>query len=134
MPSVRGKLSGEYLKLYTDTFEDQRALIHLLEELDFEFYAIPAKTERPIKVVIKGLPHDTPTYNIHNELIDPGFSIDKVTQLIGRITKQKLPIFQVTLPRNMHITKIFDLNQIPPCPVSGKGGKLQWGVLTNLAT
>ncbi|GFS28152.1 hypothetical protein TNIN_426081 [Trichonephila inaurata madagascariensis] len=68
MPFVRGKLTGEYLKLYTDTFEQQRNLIHYLEELDYEFHVIPAKADRPIKIVIKGLPRDTPINNIQEEL------------------------------------------------------------------
>ncbi|GFX66174.1 RNA-directed DNA polymerase from mobile element jockey [Trichonephila clavipes] len=91
LPFVRGKLTGEYLKLYTDTQEQQHRLIHLLEILDYEFHVIPSKAERPIKIVIKGLPRDTPLTNIHNELETLGFTIDKVSQLTGRITKQPLP-------------------------------------------
>ncbi|GFX22252.1 uncharacterized protein TNCV_2950931 [Trichonephila clavipes] len=90
LPFVRGKLTGEYLKLYTDTQEQQHKLIHLLEVLDYEFHVIPSKAERPIKIVIKGLPRDTPLTNIHNELETLGFTIDKVSQLTGRITKQPL--------------------------------------------
>ncbi|GFT84405.1 nucleic-acid-binding protein from transposon X-element [Trichonephila clavipes] len=111
-PTVRGKLSGEYLKLYTNTPEQKDQLIEFLEVVDFEFYAIRAKSERPIKVVIKGLPRDTDTNNIHHELVMLGYTIDKVTQLTGRITKQKLPVFLITLPRNIFNSKIFDLNRL----------------------
>ncbi|GFY34569.1 PRE_C2HC domain-containing protein [Trichonephila clavipes] len=112
LPFVRGKLTGEYLKLYTDTQEQQHKLIYLLEVLDFEFHVIPSKADRPIKIVIKGLPRDTPLSNIQNELGTLGFTIDKVSQLTGRITKQLLPIFLVTLPRNLFNSKIFDLNKL----------------------
>ncbi|GFU39660.1 hypothetical protein TNCV_2802611 [Trichonephila clavipes] len=44
-PTVRGKLSGEYLKLYTNTHDQKTELIQLLEILDYEFYAIKAKSE-----------------------------------------------------------------------------------------
>ncbi|GFS88756.1 nucleic-acid-binding protein from transposon X-element [Trichonephila clavipes] len=111
-PTVRGKLSGEYLKLYTNTTEQKDQLIEFLEVVDFQFYAIRAKSERPIKVVIKGLPRDTDTNNIHHELVMLGYTIDKVTQLTGRITKQKLPVFLVTHPRNIFNSKIFDLNRL----------------------
>ncbi|GFX43048.1 nucleic-acid-binding protein from transposon X-element [Trichonephila clavipes] len=111
-PTVRGKLSGEYLKLYTNTSEQKDQLIKFLEIVDFEFYAIRAKSERPIKVVIKGLPRDTDPNNIHHELVMLGYTVDKVTQLTGRITKQKLPVFLITLPRNIHNSKIFDLNRL----------------------
>ncbi|GFT96331.1 uncharacterized protein TNCV_2081861 [Trichonephila clavipes] len=118
LPFVRGKLTGEYLKLYTDTQEQQHRLIHLLEILDYEFHVIPSKAERPIKIVIKGLPRDTPLTNIHNELETLGFTIDKVSQLTGRITKQPLPIFLVMLPRNLFNSKIFDLNKKKLCYLS----------------
>ncbi|GFX75727.1 PRE_C2HC domain-containing protein [Trichonephila clavipes] len=111
-PTIRGKLSGEYLKLYTNTHELKTQLIEFLEIVDYEFYAIRAKSERPIKVVVKGLPRDTETNDIHHELVMFGYTVDKVTQLTGRITKQKLPVFLITLPRNIHNSKIFDLNRL----------------------
>ncbi|GFV63685.1 hypothetical protein TNCV_1962311 [Trichonephila clavipes] len=58
-PDLRSKLTGEYIKLYTDTDEQCRELIHKLDELKFEYFAIKPKAERPIKVVIKSLP-ETP--------------------------------------------------------------------------
>ncbi|GFW95600.1 probable RNA-directed DNA polymerase from transposon X-element [Trichonephila clavipes] len=41
-----------------------------------------------------------------------GFEPDRVTQLVGRRTKQLLPIFQVTLPRTIENLKIFDLKTL----------------------
>ncbi|GFT99856.1 PRE_C2HC domain-containing protein [Trichonephila clavipes] len=121
LPTVRGKLSGEYLKLYTNSPEQKTELIKLLEILDYEFYAIKSKSERPIKVVIKGLPRATDTNNIHHELVMLGYTVDKVTQLFGRITKQKLPVFLITLPRNIHNSKIFDLNRLCYLTVNVEG-------------
>ncbi|GFT57341.1 nucleic-acid-binding protein from transposon X-element [Trichonephila clavipes] len=120
-PTVRGKLSGEYLKLYTNTPEQKDQLIEFLEVVDFEFYAIRAKSERPIKVAIKGLPRDTDTNDIHHELVMLGYTIDKVTQLTGRITKQKLPVFLITLPRNIYNSKIFELNRLCYLAVNVEG-------------
>ncbi|GFU32007.1 nucleic-acid-binding protein from transposon X-element [Trichonephila clavipes] len=120
-PTVRGKLSGEYLKLYTNSPEQKDQLIEFLEIVDFEFYAIRAKSGRPIKVVIKGLPRDTETNDIHHELVMLGYTVDKVTQLTGRITKQKLPVFLITLPRNINNSKIFDLNRLCYLSVNVEG-------------
>ncbi|GFT62052.1 PRE_C2HC domain-containing protein [Trichonephila clavipes] len=111
-PSTRGKLTGEYLKLYTNTNELHRQLIHLLEDLKYEFYVITPKEKRPIKVVIKGPPRDTKTDEIKNDLIEVGFTVDKVSHVIGRITNQPLPVFLISLPRNNHNSKIFDLNKL----------------------
>ncbi|GFW91824.1 uncharacterized protein TNCV_3400841 [Trichonephila clavipes] len=86
-PDLRNKLTGEYIKLYTDTDEQRRELIHKLDELKFEYFAITPKAERHIKVVIKGLPRDSKPEDIHNDLTELGYTIDKVSQLIGRKTK-----------------------------------------------
>ncbi|GFV06053.1 hypothetical protein TNCV_3143441 [Trichonephila clavipes] len=66
------KLTGEYIKLYTDTDEQRRELIHKLDELKFQYFAIQSKAEQPIDVVIKGLPRDSKTEDIHNDLLELG--------------------------------------------------------------
>ncbi|GFW26940.1 hypothetical protein TNCV_1377801 [Trichonephila clavipes] len=105
-------MAGQYIKLYTDTFEQHDALNALLDNVKFPHYTITPKTQRLIKVVIKGLPHDTKSSDISNDLIDLGFSVDRVTQLKGNISKQLLPIFLITLPRNLTNAKIFDLKTL----------------------
>ncbi|GFX84187.1 PRE_C2HC domain-containing protein [Trichonephila clavipes] len=70
------------------------------------------KAERPIKVVIKGLPKKAKTEDIHNDLINLGFTVDRVSKLTSRITNQLLPVFLVTLPRNMTNATIFKLGKL----------------------
>ncbi|GFU47144.1 nucleic-acid-binding protein from transposon X-element [Trichonephila clavipes] len=111
-PNIRSKLSGELIKLYTNTSIDYHKLINLLNQHRFQYHVITPKDERPIKVVIKGLPRNTDINDIKSDLVDQGFNETKVSQLIGRITKQKLPVFMITLPRNIHNTKIFQLKTL----------------------
>ncbi|GFY75717.1 hypothetical protein TNIN_175681 [Trichonephila inaurata madagascariensis] len=106
-PDLRSKLTGEYVKLFTNTDSQRRELIHKLDELKYQYFTIKPKAERPIKVVIKGLPRDSKTEDLHNDLTQLGYTVDKVSWLIGRKTKQPLPIFLVSLPRNIHNAKIF---------------------------
>ncbi|GFT92006.1 hypothetical protein TNCV_4560841 [Trichonephila clavipes] len=54
-PELRSKLTGEYIKLYSDTDVERRELIHKLE-LKYRYFAIKPKAERPIKVVIRDYP------------------------------------------------------------------------------
>ncbi|GFX21473.1 hypothetical protein TNCV_1398871 [Trichonephila clavipes] len=63
------KLTGEYIKLYSDTDEERRELINKLDELQFQYFALKPKAERPIKVVIKGLPRDSKPQNIKKNLV-----------------------------------------------------------------
>ncbi|GFX61631.1 nucleic-acid-binding protein from transposon X-element [Trichonephila clavipes] len=111
-PELRSKLTGEYIKLLTDTDEERRELLHKLDELEFQNFAIKPKAERPIKVVIKGLPRNSNPKDIENDLVELGYTVDKVSQLIGRISKQPLPIFLVSLPRNIFNAKIFELKKV----------------------
>ncbi|GFW49356.1 hypothetical protein TNCV_3058651 [Trichonephila clavipes] len=69
-PELRSKLTGEYIKLLTDTDEERRELIIKLIELKFQFFAIKPKAERPIKVVIKGLPRTSNPKDIENDLVE----------------------------------------------------------------
>ncbi|GFT19283.1 hypothetical protein TNCV_303851 [Trichonephila clavipes] len=88
MPALRIKAAGKYVKLYTDTQPQHDTLKQLLEVLKYPFYTFTPKHERPIKVVLKGLPRSTTTAEIKSDLFDLGYTINKVTQLTGNITKQ----------------------------------------------
>ncbi|GFV45012.1 nucleic-acid-binding protein from transposon X-element [Trichonephila clavipes] len=111
-PNIRSKLSGELIKLYTNTSIDYHKLLNLLDQHQFQYHVITPKDEWPIKVVIKGLPCNTDINDIKSDLTDQGFTDTKVSQLIGRITKQKLPVFMITLPRNINNAKIFQLKTL----------------------
>ncbi|GFV12836.1 nucleic-acid-binding protein from transposon X-element [Trichonephila clavipes] len=111
-PHLRLKTTGEYIKLYSNTTEQNRIVRQTLIELGYRFYVITPKNERPIKVVIKGFPKKANPEEIKKDLEKEGFEPDRVTQLVGRRTKQLLPIFQVTLPRTIENLKIFDLKTL----------------------
>ncbi|GFS98731.1 PRE_C2HC domain-containing protein [Trichonephila clavipes] len=109
---IRSRLTGEFLKLYTDSAEERRMAVQLLKRLKFQFYTIKSKAERPIKVVIKGLPRNTNPEEIKQDLELLGYTPERVNQLIGRKTKRPLSIFLITLPRNLDNLKIFDLKTL----------------------
>ncbi|GFV74065.1 nucleic-acid-binding protein from transposon X-element, partial [Trichonephila clavipes] len=111
-PKIRYRLTGDFLKLYTDSVEERRLVVQLLKRLKFQFYTIKAKAERPIKVVIKGLPRTTNPEEIKQDLEMVGYTPERVNQLLGRKTKRALPIFLITLPRNLDNLKIFDLKTL----------------------
>ncbi|GFU73888.1 nucleic-acid-binding protein from transposon X-element [Trichonephila clavipes] len=111
-PKIRSRLTGEFLKLYTDSAEERRMAVQRLKLLKFQFYTIKSKAERPIKVVIKGLPRNTSPEEIKQDLEILGYTPDRVNQLIGRKNKRPLPIFLIALPRNLDNLKIFDLKTL----------------------
>ncbi|GFS64448.1 nucleic-acid-binding protein from transposon X-element [Trichonephila clavipes] len=124
-PKIRSRLTGDFLKLYTDTVEERRIAVQFLRERKFQFYTIKSKAERPIKVVIKGLPRSTNPEEIKEDLELLGYTPERVNQLVGRKTKRALPIFLITLPRNLDNLKIFDLKTLSylSIRVEGYNGK-----------
>ncbi|GFU99383.1 nucleic-acid-binding protein from transposon X-element [Trichonephila clavipes] len=121
MPILRIKAAGNYVKLYTDTQPQHDTLKQLLTELKYPFYSFTPKHERPIKVVIKGLPRTTKTAEIQSDLHDLGFTINKVTQLTGNITKQLLSVFTISLPRNDYNMSIFNLKTLGYLSITVEG-------------
>ncbi|GFT89411.1 nucleic-acid-binding protein from transposon X-element [Trichonephila clavipes] len=121
MPALRIKTAGKYAKLYTDTQPQHDTLKQLLTELKYPFYSFTPKHERPIKVVIKGLPRTTKTAEIQSDLLDLGYTINKVTQLTGNITKQLLSVFTISLPRNDFNLNIFNLKTLGYVSITVEG-------------
>ncbi|GFX38288.1 nucleic-acid-binding protein from transposon X-element [Trichonephila clavipes] len=121
MPILKIKAAGNYVKLYTDTQPQHDTLKQLLTELKYPFYSFTPKHERPIKVVIKGLPRTTKTTEIQSDLLDLGYTINKVTQLTGNITKQPLSVFTISLPRNDFNMNIFNLKTLGYLSITVEG-------------
>ncbi|GFX15636.1 hypothetical protein TNCV_2131221 [Trichonephila clavipes] len=73
-PKIRSRLTGDFLKLYTDSAEERRLVVQLLKRLKFQFYTIKAKAERSIRVVIKGLPRTINPEEIKQDLEMLGYT------------------------------------------------------------
>ncbi|GFV64497.1 nucleic-acid-binding protein from transposon X-element [Trichonephila clavipes] len=110
--TLRSKKTGDLIKLYTNNSDDYELLQDAVEKLKYQFFIIKPKNERPIKVVVKGLPKDTETRDIPQNLIELRFTVDKVIQLVGKITKQPLLVFLINLPRNIHNLNIFHFTRL----------------------
>ncbi|GFT21952.1 PRE_C2HC domain-containing protein [Trichonephila clavipes] len=124
-PKIRSRTTGEFIKLYTDNLKQYHELLTFAEKTKFQFYEIKPKNERPIKVVLKGLPRNFKVEEIQADLEELGFTPEKVNRLIGRRSKQPIPVFLVTLPRSIENLKIFHLKALSylSIRVEGYNGK-----------
>ncbi|GFU80953.1 nucleic-acid-binding protein from transposon X-element [Trichonephila clavipes] len=121
-PNLRNRIVGDVVKMFSNDHEERRSLIQFLKtDIDFEFYVIDVKKDKPIKAVIKGLPNSSKTDDITSDLADVGFKIESCTQLTSKRTKKPLPIFLIILPRNAHNSKIFDLTHLSYLQVRVEG-------------
>ncbi|KAF8788576.1 hypothetical protein HNY73_006604 [Argiope bruennichi] len=73
-PSLKSSMSSKFLKLTVETDEEHRRLSRLLEAQGAEFKTFMLRTDRPIKVVIRGLPSCTPIEEIKEDLEREGFT------------------------------------------------------------
>ncbi|GFY42733.1 uncharacterized protein TNIN_6951 [Trichonephila inaurata madagascariensis] len=92
-------MTGNYIKVQLGSIKDHLDITAMLEERKAEHYVIEPLANRPIKVVIKGLPSDTDVADIEAYLVNEGFAIEKVAQLRTFSTKAPLPIFMVEIRR-----------------------------------
>jgi hypothetical protein len=76
-----------------------------------------SKSEKPIKAVIRHLPHNTPAEDISDGLLSLGFEVVSIKQMtaICRSPPEEskiinLPLFLVTLPRTAKSQKVFHLS------------------------
>ncbi|GFW97915.1 nucleic-acid-binding protein from transposon X-element [Trichonephila clavipes] len=112
-PDIQIKSAGKYFKLFPNTDDESRSLTHFSEsDKEYEFYIIPPKENKLLKIVIKGLPRVTLPAEITLDLEELGFTVTNCNQLISKRTKLELPFFLVTLPRNEFNATIHDLTHL----------------------
>jgi hypothetical protein len=97
---------------------DYSAMKSYLEKNNFQYFTFSPNSEKPIKAVIYHLPPDTPAEDISNSLKDLGFNVINVRQLTNRGAPnvqtyvETLPLFLVTLTRNVKSQEIFKPNSL----------------------
>ncbi|GBO06173.1 hypothetical protein AVEN_105038-1 [Araneus ventricosus] len=108
---INAVLANEYIKVYPETAEEHRDMQKFCREEKIEFYVIRPLSERPFKIVMKGLHRDTDIEEIKSELAIalPEIEILKVGQLQNVRTKSPMDIFMIELKKNGHENKIFEL-------------------------
>ncbi|GFT20259.1 hypothetical protein TNCV_4060501 [Trichonephila clavipes] len=79
-PKIRSRTTGEFIKLYTDNLEQFHELLTFAKKTKFQFYEIKPKNERPIKVVLKGLPRNFKVEEIQADLEELGFTLKNQPQ------------------------------------------------------
>ncbi|KAF8786055.1 hypothetical protein HNY73_009944 [Argiope bruennichi] len=111
-PSLKSSMSGKFLKLTVETDEEHRRLSRLLEAQGAEFKTFMLKTDRPIKVVIRGLPSCTPIEEIKEELEREGFTVVSITQLSKFQTKSPMPLFYAQIANGTLSETVYTLTEM----------------------
>jgi hypothetical protein len=90
-----------------------------LEKYNRVYFTYSPNSEKPMNAVIRHLHQDTPAEDISNSLEELGFNVISVKQLVtnrraptGQTRLETLPLFLVTLIRNIISQEIFKLNSL----------------------
>jgi hypothetical protein len=86
---------------------------------NLSYYSFYPKSEKPMKAVIRHLPHNAPEEDISDGLVSLWFDVINVKQMIATrqspsdgSTTINLPLFLITLPRTAKSHEIFRLQSL----------------------
>jgi hypothetical protein len=112
-------------RVVTKEMADFSAIKDFFTSQKLSFFTFFAKSQKPVKAVIRHLPSDTPAEEICEALVDVGFDVISVKQMSTTRrspsedpAKSKLPLFLITLPRTEKSQEIFKLTCL--CHISIK--------------
>jgi hypothetical protein len=98
---------------------DYSAMQSYLAKNNLRYFTFSPNSEKPVKVVIRHLPPDTPAEDISNSLEILGFNVINVWQMTavrraphGQTHVEPLPLFLVALTRNIKSQQTFKLNSL----------------------
>jgi hypothetical protein len=100
------------------------------DSTSMSYFTFFPKSLKPIKAVIRHLPHNTPAEDISNGLVDLGFDVISVKQMSSpRRTPDEgakiLPLFLITLPRTAKLQEIFKLPPLCHIAIKAEACKTQ---------
>ncbi|GFX03215.1 probable RNA-directed DNA polymerase from transposon X-element [Trichonephila clavipes] len=109
-PTATNTHIGGYIKIQAESADHHREITKFLTDKKVQYYVTdPPSTNRPLKLVIKGLLATTDPEDIKKDLIDQGIKIEKVAQLRQFKTKSPLPIFMLEITRDENVDDIFKI-------------------------
>jgi hypothetical protein len=120
--SFEFRITRNGTRVVTKDMVDYQAVKHYFDNQSLPYFTFSPKSQKPIKAVIRHLPHNTPAEDIAEGLGDIGFDVISVKQMssVRRSpegpTNITLPLFLVTLPRTTKSSELFKLSSL--CHIS----------------
>ncbi|GFS88785.1 nucleic-acid-binding protein from transposon X-element [Trichonephila clavipes] len=111
-PSFQSQMSGRFLKVTVSDEVEYRDHSRWLETTGVEFKSFMLKQDRPVKVVIRGLPSNTEPEDIKAEIEAEGFKVAKISQMKNFRTKAPMPLFYVQIENGVDAPKIYDFTEM----------------------
>ncbi|GFV15990.1 uncharacterized protein TNCV_4240331 [Trichonephila clavipes] len=108
-PTATNTHAKGYIKIEAQNEKDHDEITKYLKDKNLEFYTIEPPINRPLKLVIKGLPVDIDPDDIKKDLISKGIKIVKSPHLKRFVSKIPLPIYMIEIERDENVNDIFQV-------------------------
>ncbi|GFR29784.1 RNA-directed DNA polymerase from mobile element jockey [Trichonephila clavata] len=102
-PSFQFQMAGRFLKVTVADADQYRALNSFLTEAGVEFKSFNLKEDRPVKVVIRGLPSNTEPEDIQAEIAAEGFKLYTAKFCFGlkwRLVEKRIWVVVLTIQKD----------------------------------
>ncbi|GFW88947.1 RNA-directed DNA polymerase from mobile element jockey [Trichonephila clavipes] len=106
-PTLISKLTGKFLRITVQSDYEYRKLAQFLRHEGVEYKSFMLKSDRPLKLLIRGLPTSTKVEEIRVEIEREGFQIHKISRLQKFKTKAPMPLIYLQLVKDAKADTIF---------------------------
>ncbi|GFW95238.1 nucleic-acid-binding protein from transposon X-element [Trichonephila clavipes] len=111
-PTLISKLSGKFLRITVQSDDEYRKLAQFLRHEGVEYKSFMLKSDRPFKLLIRGLPTSTTVEEIRVEIEREGFQIHKISRLQTFKTKAPMPLIYLQLVNDAKADSIFQFTEM----------------------
>ncbi|GIY67959.1 RNA-directed DNA polymerase from mobile element jockey [Caerostris darwini] len=101
-----------FLKLTVSSEEEHHRLKHKLQEMKAEFKSYNLKQDRPVKIVIRGLPICTSHEPIIEAMKFKGFNVIKIMQLTKSQSRAPMPLFYLQITNKLNVEEVYSINEL----------------------
>ncbi|GFU63230.1 RNA-directed DNA polymerase from mobile element jockey [Trichonephila clavipes] len=111
-PTLISKLTGKFLRIAVQSDDEYRKLAQFLRHEGVEYKSFLLKSDRPLKLLIRGLPTSTKVEEILVEIEREGFQIHKISRLQKFKTKAPMPLIYLQLVNDAKADTIFQFTEM----------------------
>ncbi|GFX32590.1 nucleic-acid-binding protein from transposon X-element [Trichonephila clavipes] len=107
-PTLQSKLSGRFLRITVQSEEEYRKLATYSRHEQIAFKSFMLKSERPLKLILRGLPTSTELETVKKEIESEGFKIHKISRLTKFQSKSPMPLIYIQLINDLNADSIYN--------------------------
>ncbi|GJQ76586.1 hypothetical protein Trydic_g12288 [Trypoxylus dichotomus] len=103
------------IRIQPATASDYRRLVEIVTIMKVPFHSYQLTEEKPLKIVLRGLPEEISDEEIQEDLAQQGFTTATVKRMTVGPNKRPIPLVFVQLTKNDQSKKIFDIHTVTQC-------------------